>query len=351
MKQTTSVNIGGIVLHIDDDAFQLLSDYIKRLEKHFQKYPEKNDILGDIEQRIGELLTEEITSKEQAISIEHVEKIIGIMGNPQDFEEEKDETADTAPSPPDEDKKHRMLYRNPDNKTIAGVCSGLGIYFKADPTLIRILFLILTLVGVGFPIPLYIILWILIPEAHTLTQKMEMKGESINIDSIKKNVQTGIDDIKSSVKDFTHSGYTHNAISQIGSFIGKVAPVIFNIIFGLSLSAIVIAIIFLFTMKLSAQVICWDLPPTLDPEVLYFISNVDITLLGIGVLFVSLAAITSLFYILPNAIWGEKNSTRLSVQISTVLTTIGIIIIIIALTRSMIDYQAVKEFIFLGGES
>ncbi len=347
MKQTTNINIGGSVLHIDEDAYLLLHQYIKRLEMHFQKYPEKADILGDIEQRIAELLCEEISSKEQAVTTEHVEKVIEIMGNPHDFEEEKENTQESEPTT--NEKKNKQLYRNPKGKIIAGVAGGLGVYFKLDPVLIRVAFLIITLVGFGFPIPLYIILWILIPEAQTKTQRMEMMGEPINIESIKNQAQNGFENLKSSVKDFANADYTHNAISQVGSFIGKVLPVLFKIIFGLSVSIMAAGIVFLSIIELSSNVICWDFPPTMDPSLVHFLSNVDISLLGVGVLFVGLAAVTSIFHILPNVIWGENSSSKLALQITSVLTTIGIIIIIIALTKSIVDYQVVKEFIFLGG--
>jgi len=347
MKQTTSINIGGIVLHIDDDAFQQLNEYIRRLEKHFEKDPEKTEILNDIEQRMAELLSEQLSSRERSVNVEHVKKAISIMGNPQDFDNDTMETSSAQSS--DNDKKPKHFYRNPEGKIIAGVASGLGVYFNIDPVLIRIGLLILTLVGAGFPVPLYIILWIIIPEAQSRTQKMEMYGESINIDSIKKNAQAGFEDIKSTVRDFAHSSNTKNAVSQMGSFIGKVAPIVFKVVFGLSIAAITTGIIFLLLMEIHPNLVCWGLPPSLDPNVAYFLSRVDVSLLGIGFLLVASAAVTSLFYILPNVIWGGKTSSRVAVQISSALTTIGIIIIIIALTKSVIDYHAVKEFIFYGG--
>ena len=349
MKKTSSINIGGIILHIEEDAYERLNGYIKLLEKHFQKYPEKADIIGDIEQRIGELLTEELSGKEAIITLKHVEKIIAIMGNPEDFDTSDTEENDEQPLTTE--KKPKKLFRNPEGKIIGGIASGFAVYLTIDPLIIRLALIILTLFGAGFPIPLYIILWILIPEAQSRTQKMEMMGESITIESIKKNAQNSIDDIKSSVKDFTSAPATRHAIAEIGVFIGKIAPTFFNILFGISIAAISISIVFLIILKTSSQVICWDFPPTLEPEVLNFLTNIDILLLSIGVLLIGAAAITSLLYILPNAIWGKKESSRIAVQLTSALTAISIIIIIIALTKSIIDYHAVKEFIFYGGSN
>lgn len=345
MKKTTSITIGGIVLHIDEDAFDLLNNYINSLNRHFEKDPEKAEILNDIEQRLAELLSEQLPDKGYSVKKEYVENAIRTMGTPQDFE---NENSDTTATTTEKEKKTKQLYRNPEGKIFGGVCGGIAVYFAIDPTLIRITFVILTLFGAGFPIPLYIILWIIIPEAQTRTQKMEMKGESINIDSIKKNAQAGFEDIKSSVSDFAHSKNTQQAVSQIGVFIGKVAPIFFRVAFGLSIAAITIAIICLSTLEFSSNIINWGLPPTIDPELLFFLHKVDVHLFAIGILLVTTAAVISLFYILPNIIWGEKRYSRVATQITSVLTTIGIIVIIIALTKSIVDYQAIKEFLFYG---
>lgn len=346
MKKTTSINMGGVVFHIDEDAYQILNDYITSLEKHFEKDPEKTEILNDIEQRIAELLSEELPDKGQAVKKEHVEKIKSIMGNPKDFDTENAGPANEQAS---EDKKPRQLYRNPDGKVLGGVAGGLGVYLGIDPALIRVAFVLLTFFGAGFPIPLYIILWIIIPEAVTRTQKMEMKGESITIDTIKKNAQTGFEEIKTSVRDFANSKDTQNAVSQIGSFIGRVAPIFFRVVFGLTIGAIVTAIIILLVIDVSPSMVCWSYPPSIDPDVLYIMKRVDVYLFAVGVLLIASAAVTYIFYILPNAIWGSKTTSRIGIQLSSVLTTIGIIVIIIALTKSVVDYQAVKEFIFYGG--
>ncbi len=57
----------------------------------------------------------------------------------------------------------RKLYRSRTNKVLGGVCAGLGEYFDIDPSLIRLLWVVIVLMG-GSGILIYIILWIILPE-------------------------------------------------------------------------------------------------------------------------------------------------------------------------------------------
>jgi phage shock protein C len=72
------------------------------------------------------------------------------------------------------------LYRDIDNKIIGGVCSGMGHYFNADPVIIRIMFVILTFFAAG-GILIYFVLWIILPPAFNVAEKMHMKGYRVNI--------------------------------------------------------------------------------------------------------------------------------------------------------------------------
>lgn len=128
------------MLHIDEDAYKILSEYLEKLSSHFKDDPAKEEIMADIEFRIAELLSEKLSSKEQAVNIEHITEIIGIMGKPEDFGSEAEENSETADKTK---KKHKRLYRNPDDKILGGVASGLAAYLNTDPTLVRILLVIL----------------------------------------------------------------------------------------------------------------------------------------------------------------------------------------------------------------
>ena len=90
-----------------------------------------------------------------------------------------------------EDRKIRKMFRNPDNKVIGGVASGIAAYFGVDPTLIRILFILTIFLG-GSGIIAYLVLWIITPEALTLTDRMQMQGEPVTLSNIEYNIKKNL---------------------------------------------------------------------------------------------------------------------------------------------------------------
>lgn len=90
----------------------------------------------------------------------------------------------------DEDKV-KKFYRDPDNRVLGGVSSGIASFFSVDPIVIRLIFLVSLFIG-GSGFILYIILWIITPEAKTVTEKMEMKGEPVTMEGIEKNVKKSL---------------------------------------------------------------------------------------------------------------------------------------------------------------
>ena len=124
------------------------------------------------------------------------EQAISILGTPEDI-------SDNDRSFSTEDKfsssgYHRM-YRDTDHRIIGGVCSGMGAYWNIDPLIIRIIFAILALTG-GLGVLVYLILYIVIPEAKTTAQKIEMKGNPVNIQNIKDSVKKEFDSVRKNMK-------------------------------------------------------------------------------------------------------------------------------------------------------
>ena len=196
MKKTITINLGGMVFHIDEDAYQLLSDYLQSVGNHYVEDSAASEILEDIEARMAELFKERITGSEQVITRSLSEEVIRIMGYPEDFMEDS--------SPEESFHAHRAhyrrIYRDPDNRILGGVCSGMGAYFNMDPLVFRVLFLLITLLG-GAGILIYLILWIVVPEARTTAQKLEMRGEPVNVSNIGKKVKEEFDQVKKNVKN------------------------------------------------------------------------------------------------------------------------------------------------------
>jgi phage shock protein PspC (stress-responsive transcriptional regulator) len=205
MKTTITINLGGIVFHIDDDAFEMLHTYLIAVEKQFVNEDERKEVMSDIESRLSELFKEELGERRDVIMKVDVSKVIKIMGEPEDFKDEEAEK-ETKTGSGWESRRQKMnskttkrLYRDPDNRILGGVCGGLGSYFNTDPLLFRIIFIVLLFAGsVGFWI--YIILWIAIPEASTTAQKLEMRGEAITLENIKKAVRDEFENVKKNMK-------------------------------------------------------------------------------------------------------------------------------------------------------
>jgi len=206
MKTTITINLGGIVFNIDDDAYKILHNYLLAIEKQFLDEEERKEVMADIEYRLSELFTEILGQKRNVIMNEDVSKVISIMGEPDDFVEEpvNNESANNQSRSYERKSTHskttRRLYRDPDNRILGGVCSGIGAYLNIDPIIVRIIFILLAIPGMGSGIVIYLILWIVIPEALTATQKLEMRGEAITIENIKKAVRDEFESVRKNMK-------------------------------------------------------------------------------------------------------------------------------------------------------
>jgi phage shock protein PspC (stress-responsive transcriptional regulator) len=191
MKITVSINLGGYSFNIDEDAYAELKMYLKNLELHFAGEESSSEILSDIETRLSELFRTRITGYKQVINIEDVRQTISVLGTPEDISDNDGPSVrDKFASP----GYHRM-YRDTDHRIIGGVCSGMGAYWNIDPVIIRVLFAALVLAG-GLGVLVYLILYIVIPEAKTTAQKIEMKGHPVNIHNIKESVKKEFDTVR-----------------------------------------------------------------------------------------------------------------------------------------------------------
>jgi len=195
MKITVSINLGGYSFNIDEDAYAELKSYLRNLELHFAGEESSSEILSDIETRMAELFRTKITSYKQVINIDDVSQVISVLGTPEDISDNEGPSARDKFSSPG---YHRM-YRDPDHRIIGGVCSGMGAYWDIDPLIIRIIFVALVLAG-GIGVLVYLILYIVLPEAKTTAQKIEMKGNPVNIHNIKDSVKKEFDTVRKNMK-------------------------------------------------------------------------------------------------------------------------------------------------------
>ena len=175
MKKVININFQGTVVPIEETSYELLKQYIDSLRRYFANEEGRDEIINDIESRISELFRERLKNGSTCITDEDVNAIIANMGRPQDLEAENGEGGQTGPenAGPDPsssawnwDWKSKSLYRDENHKILGGVCSGIAAYFGIDPVIVRVLFIIFGITGLGFLI--YILLWIFVPGSHRL---------------------------------------------------------------------------------------------------------------------------------------------------------------------------------------
>lgn len=212
MKKVISINISGTSFFIDEDAFDRLNEYLNKLKNRFSKEEEGQEIISDIETRLCELFTERINPKTGVITMAMVEEVMKIMGRPEDFSDDENETEKSNHTTFDNEyntTNRRRLYRDAENRVLGGVCSGIAAYFNIDPVVIRVIFVVLPFLSFGIAIPVYIVLWIVVPTAFTTTQKMEMRGENITISNIEKNIKEEYEDVKKRFENFRKNNKTY----------------------------------------------------------------------------------------------------------------------------------------------
>ncbi|MEO0331347.1 MAG: PspC domain-containing protein, partial [Bacteroidota bacterium] len=276
MKRNISINISGIIFHVEEDGYELLRSYLDSISRYFSNYEDSKEITDDIESRIAEIFLKKLNSSKQVITKEDVDGVVATMGSVEDFaaqdygEEEaytytgssKSQTGSQSfseepedrrrlyrdtqrkilggvaagvahyfradplwvrlllifclfadafitfgalstitfityivfwivvPGRPDLDQgeKVKKLFRNPDDEVIGGVTGGLALYFGIDATVLRLLFVLSALFG-GSGLIIYLVLWIITPQAKTITDRMQMKGEPVTLSNIESSVK------------------------------------------------------------------------------------------------------------------------------------------------------------------
>ena len=180
MKKTITVSLGGMVFLLEEDAYFKLDSYLKKLEAGFAQDSDRREIMADIEARIAEHFKDKAPNSGDVVDLSEVLRVIEIMGYPNDIGEPRDYRKTSGPS---FSYRRKKLYRDPMNSAIGGVCSGLGYYWNIDTLLIRVLFIFVALWG-GGGVLIYVILWIVVPEARTVAERLEMTGEPVNAENI-----------------------------------------------------------------------------------------------------------------------------------------------------------------------
>jgi len=221
MNEVTKIHLGRQAFTIAVDAHHELKTYLEAIKKQVGD----KDVVDEIELRMAELLTEHGINANKVILSGDVDFLKTQLGNPNDFKEDASET----PAEPTKTSESKRLFRDTDNAMLAGVAAGLSKYFGIDVLLIRILFVIAVIATFGWGILLYILLWLLVPEAKTSSERLQMAGKAVNVDSLKEIVG------RADVKGAAHRANASLAepINSLFRFVLKVIGLFF-ILSGLS---------------------------------------------------------------------------------------------------------------------
>lgn len=229
MNKTVSINLAGTFFHIDEDAFAKLSHYLDSIRKSLKGTQGSEEIMQDIETRIAELFSEKINSNTQVISQSELDEVIAVMGQPEDYEVDEEMFEDSSESENQSQSRanasHKQLFRDIDKKYVGGVSSGLGHYLGIDAIWIRLIWVLLVVAGLGSPVLVYLLLWILVPPALTTSEKLKMTGKPINISNIERKFREGFDNVADRVKNVDYDKYGNKIKTGASSFFDNLLEV------------------------------------------------------------------------------------------------------------------------------
>ncbi|MBA4744350.1 MAG: PspC domain-containing protein [Muricauda sp.] len=227
MNKTVNINLANTLFHIDDDAYNKLRRYLESIKRSFSGTKGSDEIIADIEARIAELFLEKMENERQVITHKEVDQVIDVMGQPEDYMVDEDIFEDEPKKAYAESTgKGKKLYRDIDHKYIGGVCAGLEHYLGIDALWVRLIFILLAVFTSGFGLIAYILLWILVPEAATTSQKLDMRGEPVNISNIERKVKEGFDDVAEKVKSVDYDKVGNKVKSSSKTFFDTIGDII-----------------------------------------------------------------------------------------------------------------------------
>ena len=232
MTEIEKVSIGGYAFTLEKAASVEVGQYLKNLEAHYLGQPGGKEIMEGIEERMAELLLERC-GRNGVATMADIRGIIGILGRPERIE------ADDPEPEPAQARPQKKLYRDLENKRVAGVCAGLGQYFNFDVVAIRIIFAVITLALLfggmrdgawsllGFVA--YAVLWLAMPAARTAQERWAMKGDAGTLDDIQRNIRSGVKEMG----DVARRGVEEvrdTVRSQNGNALGKIILLVIGIV-------------------------------------------------------------------------------------------------------------------------
>jgi phage shock protein C len=341
MKKTININLAGMAFIIDENAYEVLHNYLETLRHKFSNETERAEILNDIEARIAEMLAARNTLGKQVVNIDDVNAVISIMGKPEDIAGDEEQTQASQQQPYTQAAPvKRRLFRDPDDKKVSGVISGLCHYFGIeDPVWLRLIFVGLCFLSFGTMIILYLILVIVIPEADTAAEKLQMKGEPVNVSTIEKEIKDGANKAAESLRDFTSNN----------TFFEKIGHVLLTIIIGLTkvvvgvvafagLVMLAILIASLFGLSIAGGGLF-----TQAPNILFDGAN-TVLLFKLGLIFFFGSLVSVAIYGLVRLVFGKRTQVRPLKWVLLAAWWAGVILLCVAGYKVGASYKSSATF-------
>src|SRR5947209_15808872 len=185
MNEVTKIHLGRQAFTIATDAHKTLRSYLSAIESQVKD----KEVVEEIEMRMAELLVERGIEGDKVLLAKDVEYLKAQLGDPEEFSEDN-EAAQSASA----NQAQKKLYRDTDNGMFAGVAAGLAKYLGVDVVIVRVLFIAALIAG-GWGLLIYILFWLLIPDAKTPSEKLQMQGRAVTVEGLKDMVERA--DVKS----------------------------------------------------------------------------------------------------------------------------------------------------------
>lgn len=193
MKKTINVAIGGCSFIIDEDAYDTLNDYLEDFRRNSAPDSTGTKMMDDLEDRIADMLKARLEGRDvvSKTMVDDVTGQLGYLGRQSGSQGQTDNgDGSYCYSGSDGERPARKLFRDPDGKKLAGVCSGLALFLGVDVTLIRIIFLVAFICG-SAGLWIYLVIWIAAPEARTPEEKCELRGIPANSENRRRFSKEG----------------------------------------------------------------------------------------------------------------------------------------------------------------
>ena len=313
MNKTIIININGTVFHIEEDAYEILKNYMTDVKRHFLNSADSLEITTDIENRIAEMFSELLTTENKQVIVEQdVNSVIEQMGRVEDFDDIYEDNKNPAGGTDTYNTSGRKLFRDPDDHLISGVCAGIANYFDIQPLWIRSAF-VLSVLFAGSGLLLYIILWIVIPKATTRADRMAMKGEKLNLQGFKNNLEEELSSVKNHLNNLHEEArpvvykmrdFIGDFFHHLGIFFNGAGKILIKLIGIIALLACFAGAITLVVMLVATVGFNVDGPRGIFPFTI--IANQHANWIYISAFLVAFIPVLTLILVIISAVFGAR---------------------------------------------